>query len=217
MATNHWEDLTRERILDTAEALFAQKGYQAVSIREITRCSECNLAAVNYHFGTKENLYLEVFRQRWIPRARRVQENFRTLLARYGWASADNVVRALAESFLEGPLSDEERLRHHQLMAREMAQPTAAFEVAAEEVMRPFFQELESRFTSVLPAGFDHDALLLDILSIFSMVLYFNFARVAVSRLTGRRYNPDFRAQLVDHITAFSLEGLGVTERGVHP
>ena len=49
---------TRERILVEAETLFAEKGYEAVSIREITGAAECNLAAVNYHFGTKQNLYL---------------------------------------------------------------------------------------------------------------------------------------------------------------
>jgi hypothetical protein len=43
-------------------------------------------------------------------------------------------------------------------------------------------------------------------------VLYFNFARVAVSRLTGREYNTDFRARLVEQITQFALQGLGVSE-----
>jgi hypothetical protein len=42
------------------------------------------------------------------------------------------------------------------------------------------------------------------------MVLYFNFARVAVSRLTGRKYDTAFRALLVEQITQFSLRGLGV-------
>ena len=76
MAKSNQGDPTRERILDQAEILFAQKGYQAVSVREITTAARCNLAAVNYHFGNKENLYLEVFRARWVPRAGRVRENF---------------------------------------------------------------------------------------------------------------------------------------------
>ncbi|MEJ2220434.1 MAG: TetR family transcriptional regulator, partial [Desulfobacterales bacterium] len=59
-------DHTRERILDEAESLFALKGYDAVSVREITGAANCNLAAVNYHFGNKRNLYLEVFRSRWL-------------------------------------------------------------------------------------------------------------------------------------------------------
>lgn len=54
-------DPTRERLLNEAERLFAGKGYDAVSLREITTAAGTHLAAVNYHFGSKENLYLEVF------------------------------------------------------------------------------------------------------------------------------------------------------------
>ncbi len=210
MSQKNGEDLTRERILDTAEVLFAQKGYRAVSVREITSAAECNLAAVNYHFGNKENLYLEVFRSRWVPRAMRVRESFRKSLARQGSLSEAKVVRALAQAFVDGPLSDDERLRHSQLMTREMTQPTKAFKHVAEQVIQPFFKELSDQLDSVLSNKVGEEQMLLNIFSIFAMVLYFNFARVAVSRLTGRKYDSAFRALLVEQITQFSLRGLGV-------
>lgn len=209
MSHKNGEDLTRERILDTAEVLFAQKGYRAVSVREITSAAECNLAAVNYHFGNKENLYLEVFRSRWVPRAMRVRESFRESLASQDSLSASSVVRALAQAFVDGPLSDDERLRHSQLMTREMTQPTKAFKHVAEQVIQPFFQDLSDQLNSVLTNKVGEEQMLLNIFSIFAMVLYFNFARVAVSRLTGRKYDSDFRSQLVEQITQFSLHGLG--------
>jgi AcrR family transcriptional regulator len=198
--------------LDKAEVLFAQKGYQAVSVREITKAARCNLAAVNYHFGNKENLYLEVFRSRWAFRARRVQESFRKSLAAQDSPSPKAIVRALAQAFLEGPLTDEERLRHSQLMTREMTQPTAAFEQVAEQVIQPFFKELADKLGSVLPGELGEEGGMLNVFSIFGMVLYFNFARVAVSRLTGREYDTDFKARLVEQITEFSLNGLGVNK-----
>lgn len=212
MKRKNSQDLTKERILDTAEVLFAQKGYQAVSVREITSAAKCNLAAVNYHFGNKENLYLEVFRSRWVPRAMRVRESFRKSLARQESLSEANVVRALAQAFVEGPLSDEERLRHSQLMTREMTQPSKAFEHVAEQVIQPFFEEVSDKLDSVLTDKLGEEKMLLNIFSIFAMVLYFNFARVAVSRLTGREYDTSFRALLVEQITKFSLGGLGVGE-----
>ncbi|HMV06775.1 MAG TPA: TetR/AcrR family transcriptional regulator [Accumulibacter sp.] len=55
---------TRERILDVAERLFMENGYEATSMRLITGAAEVNLAAVNYHFGSKEALLREVFRRR---------------------------------------------------------------------------------------------------------------------------------------------------------
>jgi AcrR family transcriptional regulator len=208
MAQDRRNDITKERILSEAETLFAQEGYRAVSVREITSAANCNLAAVNYHFGSKQNLYLEVFRARWVPRARRVQEYFRRSLAAQDSLSAGAVARALAEAFLVGPLSDEECHRHHQLMARELGQPTEAFGLVAEQVMRPFFKELADTLRPVVPEGLGQERLMLNILSMFAMVLYFNFARVAVSRITGHEYDSAFKARLVEHITEFSLRGL---------
>ncbi|MEM9281306.1 MAG: efflux transporter outer membrane subunit [Verrucomicrobiota bacterium] len=51
---------TRDRILDTAESLFSDHGFRDVSLRRITREAEVNIAAVNYHFGSKEALIAEV-------------------------------------------------------------------------------------------------------------------------------------------------------------
>ncbi len=55
---------TKERILDSAEALFARHGFAGASLRQVTAAASVNLAAVNYHFGSKENLINEVFRRR---------------------------------------------------------------------------------------------------------------------------------------------------------
>lgn len=214
MAQNNNKKITRERILDKAEALFAQKGFHAVSVREITKIARCNLAAVNYHFGNKHNLYLEVFRARWVPRAMRVRKSFEKSLAAHDEAcSLADVVEALAKAFIEGPLSDDERQRHHQLMARELGRPTEAFELIASQVLRPFFRELAGRFSPFMPEELEEERLMLKVLSIFGTVLYFNFARVAVTRITGCEYDSDFKARLVEHITEFALKGLGVDEK----
>ena len=63
---------TRQRILDAAEALFTEYGLDATTLRQITGAAEVNLAAVNYHFGSKEELIREVFRRRltWLNQQR---------------------------------------------------------------------------------------------------------------------------------------------------
>lgn len=55
---------TKQRILGAAEALFARHGFAGASLRQVTSAARVNLAAVNYHFGSKENLINEVFRRR---------------------------------------------------------------------------------------------------------------------------------------------------------
>jgi AcrR family transcriptional regulator len=213
MPQDHRYEMTKERILKEAEALFAQNGFHAVSIRAITTRARCNLAAVNYHFGNKENLYLEVFRSRWVGRAMRIRKFFEKTLDAHDTPSPTAVIQALAQAFLEGPLSDEERWRHYQLISRELAHPTQAFDVISGQVMRPFFKELAGRLRPFMPEGMDEERLILNILSIFSMVLYFNFARVAITRITGNEYNQAYKARLIRHIISFSLNGLGVDEK----
>ena len=55
---------TKERILAAAEALFAQRGFDGASLRQLTASAGVNLAAVNYHFGSKEKLVEQVFKRR---------------------------------------------------------------------------------------------------------------------------------------------------------
>ena len=55
---------TKQRILGAAEELFARHGFAGASLRQVTAAAHVNLAAVNYHFGSKENLINEVFRRR---------------------------------------------------------------------------------------------------------------------------------------------------------
>ena len=62
MSTQHFS--TKERILNAAERLFAERGFAETSLREVTSRADVNLAAVNYHFGSKSNLVNEVFRRR---------------------------------------------------------------------------------------------------------------------------------------------------------
>ncbi len=60
-------DETRERILVSAQKLFAESGFESVSLRKITAMAEANVAAVNYHFGSKEALIDEVIIQHTLP------------------------------------------------------------------------------------------------------------------------------------------------------
>jgi len=58
---------TKDRILDAAEALFMEHGFEATSLRSITATAGVNLAAVNYHFGSKEELFQAVLTRRLDP------------------------------------------------------------------------------------------------------------------------------------------------------
>src|ERR1700754_1858679 len=89
-------DTTRDRLLDTAERLFAEHGYQATTMRAVTTEPAANIAAVNYHFGSKQALLEAV-----VPRARApVVEQRRARLDALG---AEPTVEAIVDAII-GPL-----------------------------------------------------------------------------------------------------------------
>jgi len=74
---------TRTRIMRAAEKIFAEKGFRAMTLRDVTKEARVNLAAVNYHFGSKANLMLAVIQQRFEPiNAKRI-ERLEALIASY--------------------------------------------------------------------------------------------------------------------------------------
>jgi AcrR family transcriptional regulator len=200
-------DPTRERLLDEAEKLFAQKGFDAVSVREITAMAGSHLSAVNYHFGSKKNLYLSVFQERWIPRAKRVAGLIKEVNIN-GEKSVEEMVHSLAEAFLRGFGDEKIRHMHHQMINREITQPTEALGMIAEQVTKPFFTTMKQKMQESLPANRNGDDMFLCIFSVFAQIIFFNFGRSMVSLLTGREYDQAFQDHVVEHITNFSLYGL---------
>jgi len=145
----------------------------------------------------------------------KIQAGFKGALSAWDGKSLTGIVHALAEAFLKGPLTltDNERLRHAQLMIREMAMPTPAADILVEQVIKPFFGELAILLRPFLTEETENEQVMLNILSIFSMVIYFNFARLPVMRVTGREYDDDFKERLVEHIVQFSLTGLDMKRK----
>src|SRR5712672_2999852 len=77
-STHDDEDGTRDRILRTAERLFAERGFNGVSIRELAAAAQVNIASVGYHFDNKEGLLSEVYRRHCEPL---IEERLRGLAA----------------------------------------------------------------------------------------------------------------------------------------
>lgn len=196
---------SKERILDVAEKLFADRGFHGTSVREITSLAGVNLSAVGYYFGSKEGLYLAVYRERFVERARRVLSEFRKLVGKA--CDARGVISALAEAVLLGPMSDEERVLHYRLLVREITKPTQAFEIIICEAVKPFVAEVIEALKSYM-LDVNEERLVLCVLSIFAQVIYFSFARRMVFAVSGETYDEAFVKTLVEHISLFSLRGI---------
>lgn len=141
--------VTRVRIISVAECLFGDHGFQRTSLRQITAEAGVNLAAVNYYFGSKENLYRAVL----IRRVRPVNEERMTLLTHAEQLAGDQPVpvRSILETFIRPLLrramdGSAEGLSLLKLISRDMAdpQPFMIAEAAAES------EPLVRRYTTIL-------------------------------------------------------------------
>jgi len=88
---NHQPETTTQQILDSAELLFATKGFNATSLRAITDKANVNLAAVNYHFGSKDNLILEVIKRGIEPINTSRLQRLDSLLERHHSGNGDSI------------------------------------------------------------------------------------------------------------------------------
>jgi len=101
---------TVERILDSAEVLFAERGFAETSLRQITGKAGVNLAAVNYHFGSKNALIQAVFARFIEPFTRNLRESLQAAIAKNEHVSLDRLLRLLATALVEVPSRSDKSL-----------------------------------------------------------------------------------------------------------
>jgi AcrR family transcriptional regulator len=200
---------TRERLLRAAEILFARRGYRGTSIRGITSLAGCNLAAVNYHFGGKLDLYREMFQRRLgVLREQRASEVRRALDALGGKSDLEAFLRAFTTAFLEPHLDEVGGGRRlMQLFSRELLEPHLPPSTLRRELVRPVREGLIEAIGSI---GIDVSgrAGRRCIESLVAQLVHVVRMRQAphVSGATGRA---DFQLDgMIEHIVRFSAAGV---------
>jgi AcrR family transcriptional regulator len=196
---------TEARLLEAAGEIFAEFGYRSATVRQICEKAGANVAAVNYHFGDKEGLYLAVLRS--VPNAH--AEKYPPGRGLEGNASAEARLRAYIDSLLHRVFDAGRPGWHAKIIAREMVEPTRAFDSLLEEVARPLHQELADIVGRLLGLEANDEAVRLCALSIMGQCVYYHHARTVLARLyPAQSYEADDQTRLVDHISKFSLAAL---------
>jgi len=136
---------TKQAILDAAEELFAEFGFAATSLRAITAAAQVNLAAVNYHFGSKEALVDAVFARRVEPMNQARLDALRRLQTAFGDAAVP--LRRLIAAFVEPALalSHDRTLggqRFVRLLGRSLTEPSGA----VHDSLRGRYEEVSEQF-----------------------------------------------------------------------
>ncbi len=142
---------TKERILDAAEALFAEQGIGATSLRAVIAKAGVNLAAVHYHFGSKEELVRAVVSRRIGPMNRERLE----LLSRYEAESSDGAapLDRVVDAFLRPMMSmfEQNKAVASKLVGRMLGEPGFLEHIAPTE-----FRETRERFLAAFRRAAPH-------------------------------------------------------------
>jgi AcrR family transcriptional regulator len=197
-------DPTREKLLEVAGPIFADRGYQAATIREICLEAGANVAAVNYHFGDKLGLYTEVLQQS--VRAAQVKAVQNALDQN---APPEDILRALIRVRLRSITSEDLPDWHSRLLAHELVQPTPALGELVENVARPIYKRLLELIGGMLglPPNDDHTRLCA--ISVVGQVLAYVLPGPLLTQIWPElKMTPQQVERIADHIADFSLSYL---------
>jgi AcrR family transcriptional regulator len=199
--TKTTSEQTRMRLLDAAREVFSQHSFQGATVREICRRAEANVAAVNYHFGSKEGLLAEAL-------------NFSQLAAlQKANVQADVCpkmrLRLFLRDFMLMLLDEKNASAQCRIMARELADPTPALDQIVKEAIAPLHEFLNRLLREIVGDKVGETELRRCVYSIFGQCQFYRNSHPVLQRLHPKlRYDHKEIEAIAEHIAEFSLAGI---------
>lgn len=189
---------TKSRILDSAEKLFGFNGFEATSLRDITAEAQVNLAAVNYHFQSKDSLIDAVI-------ARRIEPVNRRRLEMLDAAGPNPTLEQILTAFL-APVMDQDLASVVPLLGRMMSDPTQFVERVFKKYLAPISQRFQEALQRELP-DLPRAELLWRVHFTVGMMTHLMSLSQVIGGLSGGLCDVSDRHALIDRVVAFAAAG----------
>jgi TetR/AcrR family transcriptional regulator, regulator of cefoperazone and chloramphenicol sensitivity len=192
---------TCRKLIDAAGELFAERGLHATTIKDITDRAGVNMAAVNYHFRDKFELYTAVVRHALTTTA---------VIPLPGELSGtpEDRLRQVIRSQIEDIFDPSRPAWRGPLVAHEFAQPTEALDAVMEELIRPRSELVEGIVRDIVGPGVPERQVLSAVFSVGAQALFYLYHTGIIQRLHPDLPGKDSAEELANHIVEFSLPGL---------
>jgi AcrR family transcriptional regulator len=199
------EDDTRHRILNAAGEAFAERGLQKTTVREICESAGVNLAAVNYHFHGKENLYREVIR--YAHSAKVTQFPMPPMTESM---SAEERLHGFVMTMARRMLGTAEMNWQNSLLFREMFSPTGVCRELVLDFIRPHHDMLLSILKDLAPENTPQMELYQVAWSVVGQVHFYKVHRPVTEMLVSEEMLEElFTPEIIaDHVTRFTIAAL---------
>lgn len=192
----------RERLLDVAEELFCERGFSNTSVRDLTSSAGCNVAAVNYHFGGKDQLYKAMF-QRHMSKVFIEQIEVINKVMNSRNPTLELLLRKVITKALEPLEQQKERIPMVKLIVRETLNPHIKKDVVELEAFKEFIELVQNALMKLMP-GLSDERAMMCFYSLEGLVLqpllFHDFYAEIVGAVPVRK--------LVEHSVRFAAQGI---------
>lgn len=199
---------TRSRVLKVAARLFAERGFNHVSIRDICEEAGTNVASVNYHFGDKLGLYREL-----IGTVAEGMNNAKSSAFEAGAGqSPEKQLRAYIRGFLHQLLDSDaqESCWLEKLIARETTEPTPALDLIIEKGIKPAGERLNKLISEIVGLSAHDPRVLLGSSAIQGLCIWYRSSRTVAERMFPElQFTAERIDNLAEFVADFALAGLG--------
>jgi len=197
----------QDRLVEAAEELFCRRGFNDTSVRDIAAAAGCNIASVNYYFGGKDNLYVEVWRRR-LAELRDVRlASIAEVMSRGGQPQLEELLRSYANSFIEPLVEGGRSERFISLMAREMVDPHLPPDMFLNEMIVPVMGAFAQALRQICP-WLEEGRARLVILSIVGQLMQTVLSKGMFEQGSHPAIPKLDLEEMVEHIVKFSAAGI---------
>ena len=199
----------KDRLLDAAEGLFCEHGFKGTSIRDIAASAGCNIASVNYYFGSKEGLYEEVWHRHLIPmRDSRIASINKVMSRAEGRPNLEDLLRSFADTFVGSMVDTSRASRLSKLMAREYIDSHLPTDMFVNEVMTPTISAMHGALMKTCP-DLDESKIMPVVFSVIGQLVHLVHV-ITMFEQGGDDMNlPVFDSnEIINHIVTFSAAGI---------
>jgi len=199
-------------LLETATKVFAEKGFRDTTIADICEAAHSNTASVNYYFGSKDELYAEV----WKNAFSLAMEKYPPDMGLGSDAEPEDRLRALVRSFLYKMLDTGQLGYAGHLLMMELANPTDAIDHIKRDAIEPLQKRTKAILRRLLGEQVSERNVEFCAMSIIHQCMGFGFHRGKLPLSLHESGTAELHETLSEHITRFSLAGLAaVKERTI--
>jgi AcrR family transcriptional regulator len=203
--------VTRQLLLEAAEVLFAEKGFDGTSIRDITTKANRNTAAVNYFFGDKRELYEEIFQRRLAEmrdsRLKAIEEVMQKK------PTLEELFHVYCVDFLKPFADPQQSQRFMQLFFRELAEQRLPRNMFLTELASPTLSAMEEAIAVICPNIAKND-ILMCVLSLTGQLVHNMQIKVLFEKAEGHSITSIDIDKSIKHIVKFSAAGIMAYAKG---